>query len=92
MNDLAPPVFQPPDGDGEWAIVIERGDCVLLRELFRKAASDRHKKAARAVQGQALGRNVREYHVFTRYADRCEHIRKQEVAVINEKLGIASQS
>lgn len=95
MDDDNPLVFQPNDGFGgvadEWAIVIDRGDAPLLRDLLRRAAQDRLNKVAKATQRMALNRNRREHEIFAKYAERCEHVRKGEAERIAAKIR-ASQS
>jgi hypothetical protein len=86
MDDLQPVVFQPEDGDGEFAIIIERGDAPILRDALRKAADDRAAKLAKATQRHARTRNEREYRVLMRYSERCEIVRINEAKRIADKI------
>lgn len=87
MDDTPPVVFQPEDGEGEWAIVIDQSwDAVLLRDLLRRAALQAADKAAKAIQRTARTRNIDQQRIFAKYAERCEHIRLETARQVAEKL------
>jgi len=63
----------------DYAVVIDGAiDAVWLRDLCQKAAQDHHTRASRATQRRALTENMNKYEIFAKYAERFEHIRKEE--------------
>lgn len=77
-------VYRPEEN--EYAIVIKPSDAYLLRDVLRRAADDRAKKAGKASRREALTRNVREQRVLAHYAQRCEYIRVDYAKRIGLKL------
>lgn len=75
-------------GRNEYAIIIDDSyDAILLRDLLRDAAQKAHTRAGKASQRRALDRNLKQFECFARYAERFEHVRKEEAARITERLG-----
>lgn len=93
MDDVPATVFQPEDGDGEYAIVIDHTyDAAVLRDVLKRAAQDRFNKAAKATMRGARTRNLDAGRILAKYAERCEKIRLLEAERIRRKLGtITSQ-
>lgn len=86
MDEVPATVFQPEDGDGEFAIVIDRGDAPFLRDLLARAAEDRFKRATKAKGGTIRTRNGMLWEIFRKYADRCEQVRVGEAERIAAKI------
>ena len=75
----------------EYAVTIDHTiDAVWLRDLCQKAAQDHHTRASKATQRQALNHNMEKYECFAKYADRFEHIRKEEANRIAMSLGVTT--
>lgn len=69
------------------AIVIDESyDAVLLRDLLRREAQKHHTRASKASQRAAVTENMLMYECFSKYAERCEHIRKEEAALVADAL------
>lgn len=93
MDDLPPTVFQPNDGEGEYAVVIDQSfDAILLRDAVIKAAKDARKKADKATQGHARSKNAARHEILQKYAERFEHVRVLEAQRITEALGLRRSS
>ena len=88
MDDVPATVFQPEDGDGEYAIVIDQiYDAIVLRDVLKRMAQDRFNKAAKATMRGARTKNLNDGRILAKYAERCEEIRLLEAERIGRKLG-----
>ena len=75
----------------EYGIVIDDTiDAVYLRDLCQKAANTHCERAGTATARRAVKDNTEKYVMFQKYADRFEHIRKEEVARMSEALGVTT--
>lgn len=73
----------------EYAVEIDHSyDAVVLRDLCRKAAETHSKRARLAHTPHARKENADKEEIFTRYADRFEHIRVEEARRIGLSLGV----
>lgn len=87
MDEVPATVFQPSDGDGEYAIIVDQSyDACVLRDVLKQAAMDRSRKIAKATQGSALKRNQEEFEILNKYAGRFERIRIEVANDIGLKL------
>lgn len=84
MDEVAPAVFQPEDGDGEFAIIVDRGDAPVLRDALKKAAD----RAGRRNPTMRHAKQVRdrELRVLSKYAERLEHVRLAEAQAFVERM------
>jgi hypothetical protein len=74
----------------DYAIIIDSSyEAVLLRDLLQNAAQKAHLAASKATQRNALNRQTDRYECFSKYAERCEYIRLQEVERIGKQLGVS---
>lgn len=86
MDDVPPVVFQPEDGEGEFAVIIDRGDSPVVRDALRKAAERAEKRARNVTQRHARQRAEREHRVLAKYAERFEQVRLAETAAFVARM------
>jgi hypothetical protein len=86
VDEVPPTVFQPQDGSGEFAIIIDRGDAPVLRDALKAAAARVEKRTRNVTQGHALRRNERQHRVLAKYAERFEHVRLAEAAAFVRRM------
>jgi hypothetical protein len=72
----------------EYAIVLDqpRQEVVLLRDSLRTAAESHFKRAEKAKSPTIRRRNYEKAEILTKYADRCDEIRKDQAREIAEAL------
>jgi hypothetical protein len=71
----------------EYAVVIDEGyHAALLRDLCRAEAQKCHIRWSRATNRAAMQRNLQRHEIFAKYAERFEHIRKEEAARVAATL------
>ena len=75
----------------EYAVTIDHTiDAVWLRDLCAKAAQTHYVRGSKATTRKALKENGEKADCFAKYADRFEHIRKEEVERVKESMGVES--
>lgn len=86
---IAHGILNMEQGPTQYAVEIDHTmDAVWLRDLCQKAAQEHHTRASKATQRKALNENIDKYECFAKYAERFEHIRKEEAARITRNMGL----
>ncbi len=72
----------------QYALVLDDSySAIVLRDLFHAKAQEHHTRWSKANTRKAVQQNLYLYEMYRSLAERCEHIRKEEVARISAQLG-----